>query len=182
MAACRGDRTAYAPLVRRYYKQVLLVCIGILGNLHDAEDVAQDAMIKGLEKIKQLKEPDQFSHWIVKIARNLSINFLRRKAAMDRVVEQATLWREHPALAPSSHGQDGRATQGRDALATTDLQRAVARLPWDLRLPLVMYYFDGRSVKAVAEKLNVSTSGVYSKLRTAIRELHEILTEPGEMP
>ena len=63
-----------------------------------------------------------------------------------------------------------------------DLQDAVARLPWDLRLVLVMYYYDGRSVKSVAETLDISTSGVYVKLRTALRELHETLTAEGEKP
>ncbi len=164
MAVCRGDRTAYAPLVRRHYKHVLLVCVGVLGNVHDAEDVAQDAMIKGLEKIRQLKEPDQFGHWVVKIARNLSVNLLRRKGAAERVTERAIL------DAP------------REDRSGEDLQAAVARLPLDLRLPLVMYYFDGRSVKTVAEKLNVSTSGIYSRLRTAIQELHTILTKAGETP
>ncbi len=164
MAVCRGDRAAYAPLVRRHYKHVLLVCIGVLGNVHDAEDVAQDAMLKGLEKLRQLKEPDQFGHWVVKIARNLSINFLRRQAVADRAA---------PLAAPGLLPDDG---------ANEDLQAAVARLPLDLRLPLVMYYFDGRSVKTVAENLNVSTSGVYTKLRMAIRRLHEILTEPGDKP
>ena len=61
-----------------------------------------------------------------------------------------------------------------------ELREAVARLPWDLRLPLVMYYFDGRSVKAVARALEMSTSGVYLKLRTAIGQLHDILTQQGE--
>jgi RNA polymerase sigma-70 factor (ECF subfamily) len=143
---------------------VLLVCIGVLGNVHDAEDVAQDAMIKGLEKIRQVNDPDQFGHWVVKIARNLSINLLRRRTVADRVVEHATV-NSHSEIEPSE-----------------DLQAAMARLPLDLRLPLVMYYFDGRSVKTVAEKLNISTSGVYSKLRTAIQELHNILTQPGETP
>jgi RNA polymerase sigma-70 factor, ECF subfamily len=164
MAVCRGDRSAYAPLVRRHYKQVLLVCIGVLGNIHDAEDVAQDAMIAGLEKIRQVKDPNQFGPWILKIARNLSINVLRRKAAGARAAEHAT---------PSPHS---------DERPGEDLQAAVARLPMDLRLPLVMYYLDGRSVKAVAEKLNVSTSGVYSKLRAALQELHTILSQTGETP
>jgi hypothetical protein len=43
-----------------------------------------------------------------------------------------------------------------------------------------MYYFDRQSVKAVAERLNMSTSGVYLKLRTAIGQLHEILVKQGE--
>jgi DNA-directed RNA polymerase specialized sigma subunit len=52
----------------------------------------------------------------------------------------------------------------------------------DLRLPLVMYYFDGRDVKSVAAQLAISPSGVYQKLRTAIQELHEILTAQGDTP
>jgi DNA-directed RNA polymerase specialized sigma24 family protein len=48
-------------------------------------------------------------------------------------------------------------------------------LPMEMRLPLVLYYFDGRSVQKVAESLNMSTSAVYSKLRISIKELHKLL-------
>jgi len=45
-----------------------------------------------------------------------------------------------------------------------------------------MYYFDGQDVKAVAAKLAISTSGVYAKLKTALKELHDTLTAQGETP
>lgn len=154
----------YAVLVRRHYDRVFLVCLGVLGNVHDAEDVAQDTMIQGLEKIHQLRDADQFGCWIVKIARNLSINWLRKRASTERIAGRRC---DEPC------GEDGTAD---------DLHEAVARLPWDLRLPLVMYYFDGRSVQTVAETLDISTSGVYLKLRTALKELHEILTAQGDTP
>ena len=163
-ATRQGDRAAYAVLVRRYYSQVFLVCLGVLGNTHDAEDVAQDAMLKGLEKIRQLRDAGQFGHWIVKVAKNLSINSVRKRAATERATDR-------------KYDVSSGATT-----ATDDLQQAVARLPWDLRLPLVMYYLDGRSVKNVAETLDMSTSGVYAKLRTALKELHDILTASGETP
>jgi RNA polymerase sigma factor (sigma-70 family) len=164
VAARRGDRAAYAVLVRRYYGQVFLVCLGVLGRTHDAEDVAQDAMIKGLEKVHQLRDAGQFGHWIIKVARNLSVNFLRKRTAADRAADQ-------------KYDVPGGRTP-----ATDDLQEAVAQLPWDLRLPLVMYYLDGRNVKSVAETLEISTSGVYAKLRMALKELHDILTAQGEKP
>jgi len=163
-ASCGGDRTAYAGLVRRHYGHVFLVCLGVLGHTHDAEDVAQDAMIKGFEQIRQLREGDQFGGWIVAIARNLSINQLRKRKTTEK------------RLVPRSPGSVA------DESGREDLQRAVARLPWDLRLPLVMYYFDGKDVKTVARRLEISTSGVYVKLRTAIRELHEMLTAQGDTP
>jgi len=49
--ACQnGDRAAYAALVKTCYKSVFALCLGILGNTHDAEDAAQEAMLKGIEK------------------------------------------------------------------------------------------------------------------------------------
>lgn len=157
-----GDRSAYAALVRKHYKGVFLVCLGVLGNTHDAEDVAQETMIRGFEKIRQIRNAGQFGHWIVRIARNLSINFVRRRAAADKAIGNRP---ETPAGRERHHDE---------------LEEAVARLPHDLRLPLVMYYYDGRSVKTVAERLEISTSGVYVKLRTALQELHDALTARGD--
>jgi RNA polymerase sigma-70 factor (ECF subfamily) len=165
MASCRGDRTAYAVLVRRHYNQTFLVCLGVLGRVHDAEDGAQEAMIKGFERIRQLRTGSQFGAWVRSIARNLSINLLRKRRMAEKALNAEESLRRHP---------------GRSACE--DLQEAVARLPWDLRLPLVMYYLDGQNVKTVAEKLEISTSGVYQKLRIAIEELHEILTTQGDKP
>ena len=165
IASCRGDRTAYAVLVRRHYNQTFLACLGVLGHVHDAEDVAQEAMLKGFERIRQLRTPSQFGAWVGAIARNLSINLLRKRRATEKVV---------------SAGESLRRPAGQSA--REDLQEAVAQLPWDLRLPLVMYYYDGQNVKTVAAKLEISTSGVYQKLRTALKELHEILTTQGDMP
>ncbi len=188
IASCGGDRTAYASLVRRHYGHVFLVCLGVLGNVHDAEDVAQDAMIRGFRRVRQFRDASQFGAWIVAIARNLSINQLRKRKSREEAVSE---WSAVPGVArvagilpacsegvpPSDRGRDVRDTD-----ASEDLQRAVARLPSDLRLPLVMYYFDGQDVKTVARMLEMSPSGVYLKLRTAIKELHEMLTTQGDTP
>ena len=78
--ACqRDDKTAYAELVKRHYRHVFAMCLGMLGNVDDAEDVAQEAMLRGLLKIKKLDKAEQFESWILQIARNLCIDFLRRR-------------------------------------------------------------------------------------------------------
>lgn len=162
--ACRtSDRKAYAVLVKKYYRQVFLTCMGILGNIHDAEDIAQDAMLKGFLEIKKLRDESQFCPWIVRIAKNMCINTAQRKKYIRKVLEEK-------AMQPN-----------RTETQNDNLEQAMEKLPEDVRLPLVMYYFDGQSVKTVAERLNISTPGVYLKLRTATKQLHELLVKQGDV-
>jgi RNA polymerase sigma-70 factor (ECF subfamily) len=157
-----GDRSAYELLVKRHYKRIFLICLGILGNVHDAEDIAQDAMLKGYEQIRTLRDGSKFGLWIARIAKSLCINFFRRKKYAKIVAAE-------------------RAMQVNKSVTENDkLQLAIEQLPQEIRAPLVMYYFDGQSVKTVAERLQMSTSGVYLKLRTAITELHNLLAKQGD--
>ncbi len=162
--ACHaGDRKAYAVLVKKYYRQVFLVCIGILGNVHDAEDIVQDAMLKGFVEIKKLRNGSQFYPWIVRIAKNMCINMTRRNKHA-RIVMQ------------------GKAMQPNQTIMRNDyLELAIEKLPEESRLPLVMYYFDDQSVKTVAEKMNISNASVYSKLRAATKQLHKLLAKQGDI-
>lgn len=158
--ACqRDDKTAYAVLVKRHYRHVFAMCLGVLGNLHDAEDIAQEAMLKGLLKIKKLNKAEQFESWILKIARNLCIDFLRRQK------RTKALGIEQPAQPATQTGKNH------------DLLKAIKRLPQELRVPLTMFYFDGKNAKTIAEKLDISHSGACQKIRTARKQLHELLTE-----
>jgi len=160
--SCNGDKTAYAQLVEKYYKQVFLVCLGIVGNSQDAEDLAQESILKGFMDISTLQESSRFGPWMTRIARNLSINFIRRKQRGRQILEvKAT----QPDPKPSRNDT---------------LQRAIEKLPMEVRLPLVMYYFDGQSVRKVANNLDLSASAVYSKLRNAITQLHRLLAEQGD--
>lgn len=163
VAASRtGDKSAYALLLEKHYKHVFIVCLGVVGNVEDAEDAAQEAMLKGFVEIGKLRNSSQFGPWITRIAKNLCINLVRRKQRAKEIIAE-------------------KATQPSRMLSQNDsLQQAVESLPMEIRLPLVMYYFDGQSVKNVANSLNLSPSAVYSKLRTAIKELHRLLAEQGD--
>lgn len=141
---------------------MFLTCMGFLGNVHDAEDIAQDAMIKGFVEIKKLRDGSQFRPWIIRIAKNMCINKAKRKKHIRKALEEKAMHLNQ------------KDTQN------DNLQQAIERLPKEVRLPLVMYYFDGQNVKTVAERLNISTPGVYLKLRNGIRQLHELLVKQGD--
>lgn len=162
-AACGGDRQAYAGLIQAHYKPVFLACLGILGKPCDAEDMAQTTFLKGFTEIRGLRDGAQFRAWIIRIARNESINLLRKRQRMERSFDNPV----HPST-------------GQEATHTIDLDRALARLPEPLRSPLVMYYLDGQDVQKVARQLKMSASNVYQRLRTGLQQLHQQLVEQGE--
>lgn len=162
--AREGDRAAYAGLIRGHYQQVFLTCLGVLGNQHDAEDLAQEVFMKGLTQLNSLRDDSQFGAWISRIARNTCINQLRKRKVSERYMDKAQCQSE-----------------GKPATHRIDVQRALAKLPEDLRLPLVLHYFDGRNVKQVAEYLEMSASNVYQRLRQALTQLHDHLVESGDV-
>jgi RNA polymerase sigma-70 factor (ECF subfamily) len=157
-ASCQGDKSAYAVLVERHYRHVFAMCFGMLANVHDAEDIAQDAMLKGLSKIAELRQGIQFGRWILRIAINLCVDLIRSRKRIKRVDA------EYSAIAQQAMNENH------------DLHHAIERLPKELRVPLVMYYFENKNAKAIAERLNISHSGACQKIRSARQQLHELLT------
>lgn len=164
ISAQAGDREAYAALIRRYYKQVFLTCLGVMGHQQDAEDLTQEAFARGLTRLSTLRDGSQFGAWISRIARNTCINKLRKKKVSERHMDK------------TSHQSEGKA-----ATHQIDVERALTKLPEDLRLPLVMFYFDGQNVKQVAQRLDMSASNVYQRLRKALAQLHGELAQSGDV-
>lgn len=160
--ACRrGDKAAYATLAQRHYRHVFVLCLGMLANVHDAEDVAQDTLLKGLQNIRGLARPERFEPWILRIAKNLCVDLLRRRKRRRRLPVEP-----EPTIDRESHENH-------------DLERAIRRLPQELRLPLTMFYFEHKDAGSIAGKLGISPSLVYERLRAARESLHELLTERG---
>ena len=163
VAACRdGDRSAYAGLVRAYSARIFAICLGMLGQRQDAEDIAQQVLLKGLTDIKQLRDSERFGPWIGRIAKNLCIDYIRRQkpkrtSFVERVIASDGGSREYP-----------------------ELQGALAKLPQEHRLVLMLYYFDGRSTKAIAETLGISQAAVQARISRARKQLRKSLeTERG---
>ena len=159
----QADKAAYATLVRKHYRSVFALCLGMLGNIHDAEDMAQEAMLKGFRNIRKLGSSEKFEAWILRIAKNLCLDFLRRKKRTKEIII------EH-MMEPKSGSNENHV-----------LQQAIRRLPQELRLPLTMYYFEQKNAKNIAEKLDISHSGACQRIRQARKMLHELLTEGLEL-
>ena len=66
----QGDRAAFGELYEETGRSVYFNCLKLLGNAQQAEDITQDTFMKALEKLDSLKEPENFSAWVNRIAIN----------------------------------------------------------------------------------------------------------------
>ena len=80
-----GDRDAFRTLVDRYERPVFTLCLRMLKNRHDAEDCAQTAFIKAYSALASFRAGSSFKSWIYRIASNVCIDVLRRRA---RILER----------------------------------------------------------------------------------------------
>jgi RNA polymerase sigma-70 factor (ECF subfamily) len=153
----RGDRKAYDELVRLHAARVYAVCLAIVGASADAEDLAQEALVTGFSKITSLRDHDRFGAWIATIAGNLSRNFARQRANHKRLLAMQA------------------DCAGREPESQSDLQSALWKLSEELRIPLLLYYFDGRSTESIASTLDISPDAVRMRLCRARGELRKLL-------
>jgi RNA polymerase sigma-70 factor (ECF subfamily) len=162
-ASCRnGDKSAYTGLVKAYSGRVFAICLGMLGNAADAEDVAQQTFMKGFTEIKHLRDGERFGAWISRISQNMCTDFIRRQRRRRDAMWGAVPRRAEPKEYP-------------------ELEGALARLPQDYRLTLVLYYFDGRSTKKIAEALGISQGTVQARLSRARKKLRKLLKTEENM-
>ena len=176
-AARRGDKRAFIEIVTRYQPMVCAVTLGILNHFAASEDAAQEAFLAAWRKFHELREPERLRSWLGQIARNAALGHLRRLRGHDTLTPV-------PSLADEAPGPDEAAATEEEATLVRD---ALAKLPENYRLPLVLFYRDNQSVRAVAEALDISEDAVKQRLargREMLRDriagvIGEVLTRTG---
>ena len=156
-AVLAGQREAFADLVRRYEAPVRSAALAVVANEHTAEDVAQDAFVAAYVNLRTLRRPAAFGGWLLRIARRQALTALRRTRSTQ------PLETVDPVARPHSNGQLDEASR--------DLLAAVDRLPEQERIVVVLNYFSGQPVAAVAEITGRPIGTVVSQLHRARERL-----------
>lgn len=165
---CRaGDELAVEELVREYQPRLLRLALSILddgsgfGNA-DAEEVAQDALMKALNSLDTYRGEAAVSTWLFAITVNICRNLLRarrRRERLRQVVQRILMLAEG----------DSRSIEA--ILDThekhTRLLQAVNSLDEKHRLPIVLRYYHDCSVREIAQILRVPEGTIHSRLNTA---------------
>jgi RNA polymerase sigma-70 factor, ECF subfamily len=144
------------------------VARGVLRNTADAEDVAQEALLRAYRKFDRLRDRNRFRAWLVRIAFRLALDRLRsgkRRELRD------TLWSQPERQPPAATVEDLAVSNEFQA----HLESALAELPEKLRLVLLLAAMEGHTIDEIAAMLGISTGTVKSRIFYARRQLAEKL-------
>ncbi|KAA3658936.1 MAG: RNA polymerase sigma factor [Calditrichaeota bacterium] len=78
-SAQNGNRSAFEKLVALHDKRVYQLAFGVIGNIHDAQDIYQETFLKAWARLNTFSYEGAFAAWLNRIVINLSINRLRQK-------------------------------------------------------------------------------------------------------
>lgn len=160
----RGDQPAFRALARRHLPAVVALARHILGNAAEAEDVAQEAMLRVWTHAPRWQPLALFRTWLTRVVVNLCLDRKRRApwVELDAAGEIADTARS-PDEAVEENERERR-------LAT-----AIDRLPARQRTAIVLTYAEGMSNAQVAEMLGTSVSAVETLLVRGKRNLRRAL-------
>lgn len=160
----RGDEPAFRTLSRRHLPAMLGLARRILGNAADAEDVAQEAMLRVWTHAPRWQPLAAFRTWLTRVVVNLCLDRKRRAAwvALDAAGE---------IVDPAPGATEQAETDERERL----LAAAIAELPDRQRAAIALTYGDGMSNAQVAEILDSSVSAVETLLVRGKQNLRRAL-------
>lgn len=161
-----GDVHAFAGLVERDRDAAYGIGLHVLGDPHEAAEVAQDAFVQAWKALNQLREPAKFAAWLCTITRNLA-----RRRLSARVAAAAALSLEEVEEMAAPH--DSPADNAEKAEVTGIIRQLLGTLPDEQRLAFTLFYVDGYTHKELSEMLAVPVGTVKSRLSCARSQLKE---------
>jgi RNA polymerase sigma-70 factor (ECF subfamily) len=172
-----GDAEAFYQLVRPYERAVFLSAVAIVKNDADAEEVAQEAILKAFKALGRFRQEAKFSTWLIQIAINEAKMRLRKDRrhlyeSIDRgqqsddgdyIPKDFADWREIPSEALER-------SELRDALT-----KALESLPEKYREILILRDVNHLSITETAKVLSLSEANVKTRLSRARRQMRDAL-------
>jgi RNA polymerase sigma-70 factor (ECF subfamily) len=167
-AILAGEIHLFHELIRPYERSVYIMALSYMKNEADAEDVAQEAIVRAFRKLSSFRAESKFSTWLVSITINEARTRLRRQAlvrmeSLDQLLDEDTGlspallrdWREIPSEAIE-----------RDEVRKL-IQQAVDQLPDIYREVFLLRDVEELSINEAAEALKISTPSVKVRLHRA---------------
>jgi RNA polymerase sigma-70 factor, ECF subfamily len=171
-AAAAGNLSAFEELYRRHHRRVYSLCLRMVGNAADAEDLTQDVFIQLFRRISSYRGEAAFSTWLHRLTVNqVLMRFRKRTVKFETTAEDGIL----PTVA--AHGSENpRSMPIIDHIA---LDRAIEQLPPGYRSVFVLHDIEGYEHEEIGKLLGITVGTSKSQLHKARMKLRLLLSEEG---
>ncbi len=175
--AQQGDGAAFEILYNMHKRRVYSLCLRMLGNVAEAEDLTQEAFLQLHRKIGTFRGDSAFSTWLHRMAVNVVLMHLRKKGLPLVSLEET--------LEPSQEDGPRKDFGTRDlrlsgSIDRVTLERAVEELPPGYRMVFVLHDVEGYEHNEIAGMLQCSIGNSKSQLHKARMRLRSLLKENAE--
>lgn len=167
-AAQEGDRQAATLLVEAYWDRLFRWLYRLTGDRHRSEDLAQDAFVRALEKLRSFRAGTNFRAWLFRIAYNAFANEERKGGRRGDLPPEAL---------PDDHPGPETEAISRETLAR--LQAALDRLPVEFRAPLLLNIEERLSFREIGEAMGLKEATARWRVFRARQLLLELLGDDG---
>jgi RNA polymerase sigma-70 factor (ECF subfamily) len=175
--AARADEIDFEAAAREHRAFLLQIAVASTRNATDAEDIVQEALMRGFRGIKRFRGDCTLRVWLSRIVVRVSINHHRSLARrlkrwvffadLEAVYDDGSVQEYEPA--------DPAGVFDREAMM--DLRKYVNRLPDEFRIPLVMLAVEGMTIPEIAAILEIPEGTVKSRIFYGRKRLKETLAE-----
>jgi RNA polymerase sigma factor (sigma-70 family) len=167
IARCKdGDNRAFKEIYDLYAKAMFNICMRMINDRDEAEDVLQESFISAFKNLNQYNGTASFGSWLKRIVINRSLDALRKKKVNLISIDAIDY-------------ADEEINDDEMVYETETLRKAIQQLPDGYRIILCLFLFEDLTHKMIAEKLNISEGTSKSQYARARKKLQELLTSNG---
>lgn len=173
-----GDNEAFGQLVLKYQDRLFGTLYHMLGSVHDARDIAQEAFLSAYEKLGTFRQDASFYSWLFRIAYNAAVSS-RRKTK--RVTQSVDNQREQNGYDPTDERPDLDPSHRMQSTEDqTHVRNALNELASEYRDVLILKELEGLRYDEIADILDCPIGTVRSRIHRARQELRDKLTKVVE--
>lgn len=173
--AQQGDAAAFERLYRIHHRRVYSLCLRMVGNTAEAEDLTQEAFLQLFRKISTFRGESAFSTWLHRLAVNVVLMRLRKKTGSETSLEEVTEPDEESGGPRKDFGAPDLGLSG--SIDRVNLQRAIDQLPAGYKAVFVLHDVQGYEHNEIAEIMGCSIGNSKSQLHKARMRLRDLLHE-----
>ncbi|MGB2991194.1 MAG: RNA polymerase sigma factor SigW [Paenisporosarcina sp.] len=169
----KGDQNAFAEIVELFQDKLYRICYRMLGNQHEAEDIAQEAFVRAFINIHTFDTNRKFSTWLYRIGTNLCIDRIRKKKP-DYYLDAEVAGTEGLNMYSQIASKEELPEQEVLKMEMQDrVQYEISRLPDKYRAVIVLKYMEDLPLQEISEILEMPLGTVKTRIhrgREALRK------------